>query len=138
MSRPQRVVLDNNVVVSRMLFPLGTAASVFDLCFASCVLLTSAAALGELYAVIERSKFDRYLQVEERREFARRYAAGTITPRIAEVITECRDPKDNHVLELALAGNADVIITGDADLLSLNPWREIAILSPSGLLARVT
>lgn len=41
----------------------------------------------------------------------------------------CRDPKDNYILETALGGSADFIITADNDLLILNPFREIRILT---------
>jgi putative PIN family toxin of toxin-antitoxin system len=51
-----------------------------------------------------------------------------IEPKIE--ITECRDPKDNKFLELAVAGNADCIVTGDNDLLVLNPFRNIRIITP--------
>ena len=54
---------------------------------------------------------------------------------VTQVVTDCRDANDNKFLELALSGNADFIITGDADLLSLHPWRGVAILSPSDYLA---
>ena len=47
----------------------------------------------------------------------------------SEVITACRDPKDNKFLELAIAANASCIITGDKDLLILNPFRNIPILN---------
>jgi putative PIN family toxin of toxin-antitoxin system len=49
---------------------------------------------------------------------------------IIQVVRECRDPKDDKFLELALNGRADLIITGDADLLVLNPWRGIEIVTP--------
>jgi hypothetical protein len=45
-------------------------------------------------------------------------------------ITECRGPKDNIFLELAVAGNADCIVTGDKDLLVLGPFRNIRIITP--------
>ena len=48
-----------------------------------------------------------------------------------EAISVCRDPKDNMVLEAALAGGAKFIVTGDEDLLVLNPFRNIAIVAPS-------
>ena len=50
-----------------------------------------------------------------------------------EIITKinlCRDPKDNKFLELAIKGKADYLISGDQDLLILNPFQEISILSP--------
>ncbi len=49
---------------------------------------------------------------------------------IIEQITDCRDPKDNKFLELAINGNATCIITGDKDLLVLHPFRGISILTP--------
>ena len=46
-------------------------------------------------------------------------------------VTECRDAKDNKVLELALAAGAAVIVASDADLLVLHPFRGIAIVTPA-------
>jgi putative PIN family toxin of toxin-antitoxin system len=48
----------------------------------------------------------------------------------AEKIAVCRDPKDNMILELAVSGKADLIITGDADLLVLHPFCNIPIITP--------
>jgi putative PIN family toxin of toxin-antitoxin system len=137
MSRPQRVVLDNNIVISRMLYPHGTAATVFDLVFASCLMLMSAVIFEELEEVIQRAKFDRYLDLEDRREFIKRYAAATRSVTVDEAVSDCRDIQDNHVLALALVGRADVIVTGDADLVCLHPWREISILTPTGFLGGI-
>jgi uncharacterized protein len=49
-------------------------------------------------------------------------------------IDACRDGDDNRVLELAVTGNAAAIITGDNDLLTLTPFRGVAILSPRDFL----
>lgn len=49
---------------------------------------------------------------------------------INEKIKECRDPKDDKFLELAVSGKADFIISGDGDLQVLNPFRKIKIVSP--------
>ncbi|WP_459868116.1 putative toxin-antitoxin system toxin component, PIN family [Endothiovibrio diazotrophicus] len=51
-------------------------------------------------------------------------------------MTECRDPKDNKFLELAVAGGASALITGDQDLLALHPFRGIPILAPADFLAQ--
>ena len=51
----------------------------------------------------------------------------TITERIAA----CRDATDDKFLELAVNGKADMIVSGDADLLVLNPFRGIPIVSPA-------
>jgi predicted nucleic acid-binding protein len=51
-----------------------------------------------------------------------------------ETISTCRDPNDNHILELAVSGKADVIVTGDTDILVLHPFQGIAVLNPQGYL----
>lgn len=57
------------------------------------------------------------------------------TVEIIQSFSVCRDPKDDKFLELAVNGNADYIVTGDRDLLVLNPFQNIAILSVSEFLA---
>jgi predicted nucleic acid-binding protein len=49
-------------------------------------------------------------------------------------IEACRDSDDDKFLELAVEGEADLIISGDSDLLVLHPFEGIAILSPAGFL----
>jgi predicted nucleic acid-binding protein len=53
---------------------------------------------------------------------------------VTDVINECRDPKDDKFLELAVSGDADYIVSGDKDLLELNPFQGIRILSPNELM----
>ena len=50
-------------------------------------------------------------------------------------LADCRDAKDNKYLELALAASAAVIVSSDADLLTLHPWRGLRILRPAEFLA---
>lgn len=50
---------------------------------------------------------------------------------ISERIAACRDPTDDKFLELVVNGHADLIVTGDADLLTLNPFRDIPIVTPA-------
>jgi uncharacterized protein len=90
----------------------------------------------EYREVIFRPKFDRFVSIERRRRILDLVivAAERIDP--IEIIHECRDPKDDKYLALAAAGNADVIVSGDVrDLLSMNPWRGILIVSPADFLA---
>jgi len=49
---------------------------------------------------------------------------------ITEQIVACRDPTDDKFLELAVNGRADVLVTGDLDLLVLNPFRRLPIITP--------
>jgi predicted nucleic acid-binding protein len=54
---------------------------------------------------------------------------------ITERIVACRDPTDDKFLELAINGHADLIVSGDADLLALNPFRHIPIIPPADFVA---
>jgi uncharacterized protein len=86
--------------------------------------------------VIFRPKFDRSVSVERRHRILDivLLTARRIEP--SEVVHECRDPKDDKYLALAAAGRADVIVSSDLrHLLSMHPWRGIAILSPADFLA---
>ena len=49
---------------------------------------------------------------------------------INKTIVVCRDPKDDKLLELAVCGDADFLVTGDKDLLVLNPFRGVEIITP--------
>ena len=55
---------------------------------------------------------------------------------ITERIITCRDPKDDKFLELAVNGHADLIVSGDADLLTLDPFRGIPIVTPAAFVQR--
>jgi putative PIN family toxin of toxin-antitoxin system len=57
---------------------------------------------------------------------------------ITERITACRDPRDDKFLELAVNGHADLIVSGDRDLLALNPFRDIPIVTPADFVQRVS
>ena len=96
----------------------------------------SADVVAELNGVLCREKFRRYVTEEERERFLRSLL------REAELIEQkiqlCRDPKDDKVLELAVDGDADCIVSGDGDLLSLDPFRGISILTPEKFLDAVS
>jgi predicted nucleic acid-binding protein len=53
---------------------------------------------------------------------------------VDSVITECRDPKDNKFLELAVDAQVDYLVSGDKDLLVLDPFRGIPVLSAQDFL----
>jgi uncharacterized protein len=98
-------------------------------------LLLSAALIEELEAVFRRPKLDRYTDLETRLKYLWSLVEAAKPISIVENVTDCRDEKDNKLLALALSGHADVIVTGDRDLLCLHPWRGIPILTPADYLA---
>jgi putative PIN family toxin of toxin-antitoxin system len=55
---------------------------------------------------------------------------------IVRAVRACRDPRDDKVLEVAVNGRADLIITGDRGLLELDPFLSVTILSPAAYLDR--
>lgn len=135
MSSFGRLVVDTNIVLSALLFPGSVPGRALYLAQGN-VVLASKLTLQELKEVAERSRFDRYVEAEKRRRFVAEYMRATVTIDIPFPIRACRDPRDDKFLEVAVHGKADLILTGDADLLALHPFRGIAILTPSAYLDR--
>jgi uncharacterized protein len=130
-----RCVIDTNVFVSAIVFPSSIPRQCVDRTLDQDLLLFSDATMSELQEVLSRSKFDRYVSRERRLFLAQLASVAEVVP-IIQLARECRDPKDDKFLEVALNGRADVIITGDEDLLELHPWRDVTILSPAAYLKR--
>ncbi len=134
MTMHKRYVVDTNVLVSALLFADSKPARVVFHLLTTSTIVTSLPALQELEMVLQRPKFDRYVTIDEREAFITKLALTTVVVDIAETIQVCRDPKDDKFLEIAVNGKADIIVTGDPDLLILHPFRDIAIRTPDALL----
>ena len=130
-----RVVIDTNVWISRLLLADSAAARAVDNALTRFEVVVSEASVEELAGVLSREKFDRYVSLQDREEFLRRLLQVTTMVSVLSEITDCRDPKDNRFLALALDSESDCIVSGNADLLALNPWRGIEIVSPGAFLA---
>ncbi|MBO0348596.1 putative toxin-antitoxin system toxin component, PIN family [Phormidium pseudopriestleyi FRX01] len=128
-----RFVIDTNVVISALLFKSTAPFRALELAEKQGIILYSEATLNELVQVLNRPKFDKYLSQEERQLFLIKFISSSQFVKITETITVCRDEKDNKFLELAVSGNGNIIITGDLDLLVLNPFESIEILTPDRL-----
>lgn len=129
-----RIVVDTNVVVSGLLFPRSKLNRAL-LKAQSWEMLASEATKLEFVEVISRSKFDRYVTLDVRRQLMAEYIRACETVLVHSIIRASRDPKDDKFLELAIDGRADLILTGDQDLLALHPFRGIAIMTPVQYLA---
>lgn len=134
----RRLVLDTNTLVSRMLLPGGVAGRAVDKALAEGVLLVSDETLAELAEVLARPKFDRYVSMDDRRQFIRLLGGISRIVPIRHRVSVCRDPKDDMFLHVALNGEAAALVTGDRDLLVLHEsFRRshgLAILAPSDFL----
>ena len=136
MSNEIRVVVDTNVIVSAMLFNSSTPGQAVSLLLKRGSLLISIDLVEELNDVLSREKLSRYVTREERERFLEALIAESELVEIKESITACRDPKDDHLLELAASGGATFVVTGDRDLLVLDPFRNIRIVTPQDFLKR--
>jgi uncharacterized protein len=134
MRNHERIVIDTNVLISRLLVADSIPAQAVRMARRFGHLLVSEATMNELAEVLSRSKLDRYISIEERKQFVHELGRiAEFVPTI-RIVRECRDPRGDKFLEVAVNGNADLIITGDADLLEMHPWRSIEILSPADYL----
>ncbi len=86
--------------------------------------------------MLARKRFDKYISEDERMLFLEALTREVVPIEIIEAVSECRDVKDNKFLEVAVNGDADCIVSGDGDLLVLNPFRGIPILIPKDFLRR--
>jgi uncharacterized protein len=125
-----RFVIDTNVIISAILFSNSTPAKAINLAKNIGVVLISFEIFEELEKTLTRKKFYRYLSFENRRKVLTKLLLNSSLIEVTEKIDICRDQKDNKFLELAVNGQANIIITGDQDLLVLNPFREINIMTP--------
>jgi putative PIN family toxin of toxin-antitoxin system len=131
---PKRVVLDTNALISRLLSRRSVPAQAVDLAITRHRILASEATLMELAEILSRAKFDPYLTIVERQDFLRQFDRIAERIEVLRTIRACRDPKDDKFLELAVEGAADIVVTGDGDLLALNPFQGIAIVTPAQFL----
>jgi putative PIN family toxin of toxin-antitoxin system len=92
--------------------------------------LVSFAALAEIHEVLIRKRFRRYVDEEDVRFFLAALTREAEWVDVEARIQACRDPKDDKFLELAVSGRGTHIVSGDIDLVALNPFRGIEILPP--------
>ena len=122
-------IIDTNTLISAFLFEYSTPKSAYDKAKRLGKISGSIETFEEFCDVFVRSKFDKYITLETRLTIINEFNELLVFKAILEKITDCRDPKDNKFLELAISANASCLITGDKDLLILHPFRGIPILN---------
>jgi putative PIN family toxin of toxin-antitoxin system len=137
MSAKRRYVFDAGAIVSALLFEHSTPGRAFYGALETGELLLSLAVIDELHDVLGRRKFDRYLSREERQQFLQLLLQDATLVDVTRQVHACRDPDDDKYLALAVSGGASCIVSGDQDLLTLNPFEGIAILTPAQFLAEL-
>ncbi|MBT3224732.1 MAG: putative toxin-antitoxin system toxin component, PIN family [Deltaproteobacteria bacterium] len=122
-----RVVIDTNIWIG---FLIGKALSGLSEALNDRIrILFSEELFDELVEVLQRPKFKKYFSQNDIMELISLIHLITERIEIKERFEDCRDPKDNFLLDLCVSGNADYLITGDDDLLALNPFRGVEIIN---------
>ncbi len=125
-----KIILDTNIIISALCFPFSKPRKVFDLSRRKGEILVSIQTLNELETVLMRPKFDKYIDRDLRLAFLNEYSKNVTLIESTKEVTGCRDEKDNKYLSLAVSSEADYIISGDKDLLVLDPYQSTRIISP--------
>ncbi len=126
-NRKIRVVIDTNIWIS---FLIGkTIAGLSNAIINNSVqILFSEELFDELIEVLNRPKFKKYFSTEDIYELVSLINTKVEWIKITNHFTDCRDPKDDFLLDLIVSGEADYLVTGDEDLIVLNPYKSINIL----------
>lgn len=122
-----RVVVDTNIFISAALKEVSWPAMMVRWVTSNGILLKSVSTEAELMAVIKRPKIRSKMPLDFANHIAKLFAAAEEVT-IVDRVTECRDAKDNKFLEVALNGRADVLVSGDADLLVMQQFRTVPIV----------
>lgn len=135
--RAERGVLDTNILISAVLTrgkPFQVVRWVLD----NGVLIFSDPTFEELATHLKKLKFDRYVSQERRNEILADLEAVAEWTAINGVVQACRDSDDDRFLETAMVAQADCVVTEGGDLLALNPFEHIRIITAAGLLEAVS
>ncbi len=126
-NRKIRVVVDTNIWIS---FLIGkTIAGLSNAIINNSVqILFSEELFDELIEVLNRPKFRKYFSTEDIYELVSLINTKVEWIKITNHFNDCRDPKDDFLLDLIVNGKADYLVTGDDDLITLNPYKNVNIL----------
>ncbi len=135
-----RAVVDTGVFVSALIRRQGTTGAVLRaLRDGRFIAIYSTDILVEIIDVLGRDKFHTkyHIQTDDITALINliRLRGELVIP--TQIVSACRDPKDDKFLEAALVGQVDCLVSGDADLLDMVSFEDIPILRPSEFLARL-
>ena len=128
-SRPP-CVFDTNSLISALLIRTSVSRRAFDKALDYYQVLISKETVAEFDDVASREKFGKYLREGEREGFEELLHREARFVEVTEAVKASRDPDDDKFLALAIAGAAEVIVSGDKDLLVLDPFWGVRIVRP--------
>lgn len=122
-----KAVIDTNIWISFLIGKL--LAGLDDYILDSLLeVVISDEQLEEIKTVLQRPKFRKHFSAADVEELLSLLYKSALIVKVHHTIKDCRDEKDNFVLETAIRGKANYIVTGDKDLLFLKPYRGIKII----------
>jgi len=127
-------VFDKNSLISAHLIPNSASRMAYDKAILLGVVVRPKEIYMEFLDVLYRKKFDKYLSLESKKSAVEAYKSISLLIPVTTRVNDCRDAKENKFLSLALDSRASCIITGDADLLILHPYKGISIFQASDFL----
>lgn len=130
-------VFDTNILLSAVFNEHSTPGAALKKARTFGTLLVSDEIISEYLIVFSREKFNKWLSLKTRINFIENIITNALPIQILEKVVACRDSKDDKYLSLAKTAQADCIVSGDQDLLVLNPFEGIPILSAADFLQTV-
>ena len=127
---PARVVIDTNILIS--LFIGRQHETLIDnIVDEKIQLISSNEQIAEIKSVLTYPKLSKYFTPEMHDELIFLINNLSELVQITNNIFDCRDANDNFILEMAVNGKADFIVSGDQDILILSPYRGIEVFALS-------
>jgi len=124
-------VIDTNVLISAALSSKGAPAKLVRYCLENGALVFSSATFEELKTRLYKPKFDLYISIEFRNQLLHDFNASAVWVEIGKISKYCRDIDDDVFIETALQSKANLLISGDQDLLTAKPVKNVRIVSPA-------
>ena len=132
-----RAIIDANIIVSGLLTKGTCRKLLLSLKNKDFILVISEEILEEIEFVLNRKKFSLLINKDEKEDILSFIKTQALFFKPKTKINICRDEKDNIILETALTAKADIIVTGDKDLLVLTPFKGIPIITAKEFTARL-
>jgi len=132
-----KLVLDTSALISAAILKGSITDRAIRKAFTDHSIIRSLPVTTELEVTLKKKKFEKYFRSEYEKDlFIHLYRLQSKLIKVNHTVSICRDQSDNMFLELALSGQADLIITSDPDLLILNPFENISIVTPKEFLEK--
>lgn len=125
-----KVIFDTNVWIS---FLIGKRLQGLNHLISSgkIIIVTTDQLLLEMRLVTGKSKFSKYFKPESVEELFKLLDSIALKVDIQPLSHECRDPKDNFLLDLIMFSKSDYLVTGDKDLLDMYSFLSASIINPT-------